>query len=161
MPPYFIDSVAHLAGFIMNVSDVMDIKNNFCVTPGWNSMRLARPLVAGEKYQSYFKMIATAEDSDIYLGDVYILQKEKIIGFVEGIKFRRYPRLLLSRFFSASDESGTAASKASDVKHNAPAAAAKPSETLVPSHIDAKPSASFQTEVFKQSQTSKAEKASS
>ena len=158
--PPFIDSVAHLAGFIMNVSDVMDTKNNFCVTPGWNSMRLARPLVASEKYQSYVKMIATAEDSDIYLGDVYILQRGEIIDFVGGIKFRRYPRLLLSRFFSAPDESG-AGSKASDVKHNAPAAAAKPSETLVPSHTDAKPSAGPQAEVTKQPQTSKTEKASS
>lgn len=133
VPPYFIDSVAHLAGFIMNVSDAMDTKNKFCVTPGWNSMRLARPLVAGEKYQSYVKMIATAEESDTYLGDVYILQRGEIIGFVGGIKFRHYPRLLLSRFFSAPDESG-AGSKAGDVKH-APAAAVK-AIALVASEAD-------------------------
>jgi monodictyphenone polyketide synthase len=35
IPPYFIDSVAHLAGFIMNVSDANDTKNSFSVTPGW------------------------------------------------------------------------------------------------------------------------------
>lgn len=39
--PYFIDSVAHLAGLIMNVSDAMDTKANFCVTPGRGSMRFA------------------------------------------------------------------------------------------------------------------------
>lgn len=33
VPPHFIDSVAHLAGFVMNVSDAMDTRNNFCVTP--------------------------------------------------------------------------------------------------------------------------------
>lgn len=159
VPPYFIDSVAHLAGFIMNVSDAMDTKNKFCVTPGWNSMRLARPLVAGEKYQSYVKMIATAEDSDTYLGDVYILQRGEIIGFVGGIKFRHYPRLLLSRFFSAPDESG-AGSKVGDVKH-APAAAANPSETLVPPQTASKPSGSPQPEVSKKPETSKVEKSSS
>lgn len=105
VPPFFIDSVAHLAGFIMNVSDAMDSKNNFCVTPGWGSMRFAKPLVAGAKYRSYVKMIPTAEDPSVYLGDVYVLQDDVIIGMVGGIKFRRYPRILLSRFFSAPDDS--------------------------------------------------------
>ncbi|KAL5316080.1 hypothetical protein ACEPPN_016957 [Leptodophora sp. 'Broadleaf-Isolate-01'] len=104
IPPYFIDSVAHLAGFIMNVSDAGDIKNNFCVTPGWGSLQFAKPLVAGGKYRSYVKMIPTAEDPNIYHGDVFILQDNIIIGMCGAIKFRRYPRLLLNRFFSAPDE---------------------------------------------------------
>lgn len=104
VPPFFIDSVAHLAGFIMNVSDAMDSKNNFCVTPGWGSMRFAKPLVAGAKYRSYVKMIPTAGDPSVYLGDVYILQDDVIIGMVGAIEFRRYPRILLSRFFSAPDD---------------------------------------------------------
>ncbi|PCG96050.1 Acyl transferase/acyl hydrolase/lysophospholipase [Penicillium occitanis (nom. inval.)] len=101
VPPYFIDSVAHLAGFVMNVSDAIDTKQNFCVTPGWGSMRFAKPLVAGQKYRSYVKMIPTADDPSVYLGDVYILQDDIIIGEVGAIKFRRYPRILLNRFFSA------------------------------------------------------------
>jgi iterative type I PKS product template protein len=111
-PPYFIDSVAHLAGFIMNVSDAIDTKTNFCVTPGWRSMRFARPLVAGSKYRSYVKMIPTPEDPTVYLGDVYILQDNEIIGMVGGIQFRRYPRILLNRFFSAPDEGGAHAAPA-------------------------------------------------
>ena len=101
VPPYFIDSLAHLAGFVMNVSDAIDTKQNFCVTPGWGSMRFAKPLVAGQKYRSYVKMIPTADDPSVYLGDVYILQDDIIIGEVGAIKFRRYPRILLNRFFSA------------------------------------------------------------
>lgn len=104
VPPYFIDSVAHLAGFVMNVSDAIDTKANYCVTPGWSSMRFARALEAGAKYRSYVKMIPTSEDRTVYLGDVYILQDDTIIGLVGGIKFRQYPRILLNRFFSAPDE---------------------------------------------------------
>ncbi|KAI1371168.1 ketoacyl-synt-domain-containing protein [Hypoxylon crocopeplum] len=104
VPPHFIDSVAHLAGFIMNVSDAIDNTNNFCVTPGWNSMRFSRPLVPGAKYKSYTKMIPTVEDPSVYLGDVYIMQDGEIMGMVGEIKFRRYPRLLLGRFFSAPDD---------------------------------------------------------
>nr|POF02469.1 atrochrysone carboxylic acid synthase [Quercus suber] len=103
LPPYFIDSVAHLAGFVMNVSDANDCKNNFCVTPGWASLRFAKPLVAGAKYRSYVKMIQTNEDPTVYLGDVYVMQESSIIGMCGGIKFRRYPRVLLDRFFSPPD----------------------------------------------------------
>ncbi|KAL5041470.1 hypothetical protein BDW71DRAFT_217836 [Aspergillus fruticulosus] len=106
VPPYFIDSVAHLAGFIMNCSDAIDTANNYCVTPGWNAMRFAKPLTPGARYRSYVKMIPTAEDPTIYFGDVYILQEEDgaIVGVVNGIQFRRYPRILLSRFFSPPDK---------------------------------------------------------
>jgi iterative type I PKS product template protein len=104
IPPYFIDSVAHLAGFIMNVSDSVDTKADFCVTPGFASMRFAQPLIAGNKYRSYVKMIPTPEDPTVYLGDVYIFQDATIVGMVGGMQFRRYPRILLNRFFSAPDE---------------------------------------------------------
>ncbi|EFX02748.1 polyketide synthase [Grosmannia clavigera kw1407] len=103
IPPDFIDSVAHLAGFVMNVSDAHDTHANFSVTPGWGSMRLAVPLVAGGQYRSYVKMVPTFEDPRIFLGDVYVLRALDgvIIGVVGAIEFRQYPRLLLNRFFSA------------------------------------------------------------
>jgi monodictyphenone polyketide synthase len=113
VPPYFIDSVAHLAGFIMNCSDAMDAKKNYCVTPGWKSMRFAEPLVAGAKYTSYVKMIPSKKDPSMFFGDVYIMRREdsQIIGMVGGIQFSRYPRLLLSRFFSPPDLAHTKESK--------------------------------------------------
>ncbi|KAI0191845.1 hypothetical protein EV127DRAFT_460961 [Xylaria flabelliformis] len=107
--PHFIDSVAHIAGFVMNVSDVTDTHTKIYFTPGWKSMRFARPLEAGNKYRSYVKMIPT-EDVTIYLGDVYVLHDDTIIGFVGGIKFHRCPRVLLSRFFSAPDTAGQSSS---------------------------------------------------
>lgn len=113
VPPYFIDSVAHLAGFIMNCSDALDTNNNYCVTSGWESMRFAEPLVAGSRYRSYVKMIPTKKDPAVYLGDVYILRAEDnaIVGMVGGIHFRSFPRILLNRFFSpptATDAGKTA-----------------------------------------------------
>lgn len=147
VPPFFIDSVAHLAGFIMNVSDAMDSKNNFCVTPGWGSMSFAKPLVAGAKYRSYVKMIPTAEDPSVYLGDVYVLQDDVIIGMVGGIQFRRYPRILLSRFFSAPDDSkappvATAtSSKPAVTKPATPQAAPKLAATPAPKPLPAPTSA--------------------
>jgi monodictyphenone polyketide synthase len=154
VPPYFIDSVAHLAGFTMNVSDAIDTKANFCVTPGWSSMRFARPLVAGAKYRSYVKMIPTVEDPATYFGDVYILQDNVIIGMVGAIKFCRYPRILLDRFFSAPDAGKTskhatsaptkhvhtAALAAPKATAPAPVQASKPAPPVVPkSHLPPTP----------------------
>ena len=126
VPPYFIDSVAHLAGFIMNCSDAMDTQNNYCVTPGWKSMRFAMPLVPGAKYRSYVKMIPTVEDPSIYLGDVYIMQDDAIMGMVGGIQFRRYPRILLSRFFSPPDKMAAMESKPKAAASQAPVPAPAP-----------------------------------
>ncbi|KAF2964221.1 hypothetical protein GQX73_g9348 [Xylaria multiplex] len=63
IPPHFIDSVYHLAGFVMNVSDIMDTKANYFVTP----------------------------DPSVFFGDVYVLQGDAIIGVMIGMQFRRYP----------------------------------------------------------------------
>lgn len=134
VPPFFIDSVAHLAGFVMNVSDAIDTRTNFCVTPGCGSLRIARPLVAGAKYQSYVKMIPTAEDPTVYLGDVYILQEGEIIGLVRAIKFRRYPRVLLNRFFSPPDSKNGGA-----VTTKAHSTVSKP---VVPKPVISKPAVS-------------------
>ncbi|KAL4887524.1 hypothetical protein BJY04DRAFT_225501 [Aspergillus karnatakaensis] len=158
IPPYFIDSVAHLAGFVMNVSDAIDTKANYCVTPGWQSLRFAKPLIAGAKYRSYVKMIQTEEDPTVYLGDVYIMQEGVIIGMCGGIQFRRYPRILLNRFFTAPEEAGAGSHAAASATPapkpvaqtnvsapqptpattaSAPAAIATPAETSVPAPVPA------------------------
>ena len=130
IPPYYIDSVVHLAGFIMNCSDAMDTKANFCVTPGWSSFRMARPLIAGSKFRSYVKMLPALEDPTLYSGDVYILQDDIIVGMASQMKFHRYPRLLLSRFFSAPDAGAskhhTNAAPPAAAASSRPAAAPKP-----------------------------------
>src|SRR3569833_3291300 len=71
VPPYFIDSVAHLAGFIMNVSDGIDTKTNFCVTPGWRSIQNTKPHNTKTKNHTNVKMIPSADDPTTYFGDVY------------------------------------------------------------------------------------------
>jgi len=145
VPPFFIDSVCHLAGFVMNVSDAIDSKNNFCVTPGWDSLRMARPLVAGGKYRSYVKMIPTVEDPTVYLGDVYVLQDDEIIGVMQSMKFRRYPRILLSRFFSPADVKNSASGSTvttNNIIHaskTAPVAALTPAVTGITKPAEPKP----------------------
>lgn len=150
VPPYFIDSVAHLAGFIMNCSDAMDCKNSYCVTPGWKTMRFAKPLLPGAKYRSYVKMIPSVEDPSVYFGDVYVMQDNKITGMVGGIQFRSYPRILLNRFFSPPDKGGAshaaaATTRTTPSKPSQPAkltAAATTAATSTPSTLSSQPAPS-------------------
>lgn len=103
VPPFHIDSVVHLAGFILNGGNALDPRKNFYVTPGWKSMRFARPLVAGDRYVSYVKMMPIDKQPGFFEGNVFIIQGETVVGLVGGITFRSFPRLLLDGFFSPPD----------------------------------------------------------
>ncbi|OJJ08490.1 hypothetical protein ASPVEDRAFT_89706 [Aspergillus versicolor CBS 583.65] len=99
-PPHWIDSVSHLAGLVMNGSDASNTRDYFYVTPGCSSFRLLNPLEAGGRYRSYVRMFPMPDEPNMYAGDVYILQDQRIVGMVGQIRFRRVPRLLMDRFFS-------------------------------------------------------------
>ena len=91
--PFWIDSLAHLSGFILNGSDAVDSKNFVYISHGWKSMRFARTLVRTTTYNSYVKM--QSGPNDTMVGDVYILEGNTIIGIVGGLKFQRIPRRIL------------------------------------------------------------------
>lgn len=95
--PYWIDSVAHLAGFTVNANDALDSTKQVYISHGWESMRFAEPLSASKTYRSYVKM-QPAEDSSVVSGDVYIFDGDRIIGMVGALKFQCIPRQLLNTF---------------------------------------------------------------
>ena len=95
LSPYWIDSIAHLSGFVLNANDTLDSKNHVFISHGWESMRFVVPLSADKKYRAYVKMQSVA-DSTIMAGDVYLLEQGAIVGLVEGLKFQQIPRKLLN-----------------------------------------------------------------
>ena len=94
--PYWIDSVAHLAGFIVNANDALDSGKHVYISHGWGSMRFAEPLSASKTYRSYVKMQAAS--GNMMSGDVYIFEGDRIIGMVGALKFQCIPRTLLNTF---------------------------------------------------------------
>ncbi|ERF69996.1 hypothetical protein EPUS_03548 [Endocarpon pusillum Z07020] len=103
--PFFIDSVAHLSGFIVNAA--AESKNNVYISHGWESMRFAEAFDHTKEYNAYVKMQPAG--GKILAGDVYIFNAEKkIIGVVGGLKFQCIPRSLLNTFLPPPDGSAPA-----------------------------------------------------
>ncbi|KAL2012344.1 hypothetical protein VTN00DRAFT_5062 [Thermoascus crustaceus] len=91
--PCWIDSLGHIAGFIMNGNDNVQSKNQVFVNHGWDAMRCATKFTKGKTYQSYNKMQLAS--GTMYVGDTYILEEGKIVAIFEGVKFQGVPRQVL------------------------------------------------------------------
>ena len=92
--PYWIDSVGHLGGFVMNANDELDSRTQVYVSHGWESMRFSKPLVPGENYQTYVRMLPAGEGKMV-VGDVYLFHGGVVIGLIGGLKFQCVPRKVL------------------------------------------------------------------
>jgi iterative type I PKS product template protein len=109
--PWHMESLVALSAFILNCTEVLDNKNYFFITPGYKSMRFAKPLKPGGLYQSYVKMLPI-DEPNMYAGDVYILDGSGVVGMMEGILFRKWPRVMINRFFVPHDTKKVVMSKA-------------------------------------------------
>ena len=103
MPPHWIDSLFHVGGFVMNGSEASNTKDFFYVTNGWGSCRMVKPAIAGGSYRSYVRM-SPASETNMFSGDVYVMQDGAVVGMMGGMRFRRVNRILMDRFFSPPDK---------------------------------------------------------
>ena len=116
--PYWIDSVGHLSGFMINVKEALGDKKNVFISHGWDSLCFARPLSKDKKYTSYVKMQSAG--AKMMAGDVVLFEDDEIIGVFGGLKFQTIPRTLLNTFLPPA---GGAAQK--PIAKNAPKGAAQ------------------------------------
>lgn len=83
--PRWLDSLGHIAGFIMNATDSLGDVEMVFVNHGWDRMRIAETLVAGKTYRAYNRMQLV--EKALYEGDTYVLDdKRRIIAVFEGVK---------------------------------------------------------------------------
>ncbi|KAL9092385.1 MAG: hypothetical protein Q9159_000893 [Coniocarpon cinnabarinum] len=130
--PFWIDSLAHLSGFIVNGTDLIDSDNFLYISHGWGSMRFARELSADKKYTSYVRMLP--KPGNVRAGDVYIFEGEELVGVVGGLKFQQIPRKAMNAMLPPPKPAGSAPKSAAP----APKVAAKPA----PIQTSTKPKAS-------------------
>ncbi|KAI2483367.1 hypothetical protein Ptr902_05684 [Pyrenophora tritici-repentis] len=135
--PYWIDSLAHLSGFIVNASDHLDSENSVYISHGWGSIKIAGKLSPEKKYRSYVRM--QPAPGNISVGDVYIMDGAEIIGMVMGLKFQNIPRRALNIMMPPAGKAAAApASKAVAAKPAPKAIAAAPLKAA-PAKAAAKP----------------------
>ncbi|OQE35476.1 hypothetical protein PENCOP_c013G03618 [Penicillium coprophilum] len=91
--PFWIDSIGHLSGFIMNASDNTDSKNQVFVNHGWDSMRCLKKFDPSVTYRTYVRM-QPWKDS-IWAGDVYMFEGDDIVAVYGGVKFQALARKIL------------------------------------------------------------------
>lgn len=82
--PHWVDSLGHIAGFIMNGNDNVESKSQVFINHGWGAMRCATTFAYGKTYQTYNKMQLV--EGTMYAGDTYIFEEGNIVAIFEGVK---------------------------------------------------------------------------
>lgn len=104
--PYWIDSVAHISGFIVNGSDAVDSREKVYISHGWDSLKFSEPLDAQKTYRSYVRMQQRKDKT--MAGDVYVFDGDTIVGMVGGLAFQAIPRKVLNMFLPPVGATATA-----------------------------------------------------
>ncbi|CAA9962122.1 Polyketide synthase PKS1 [Pyrenophora teres f. maculata] len=135
--PYWIDSLAHLSGFIVNASDHLDSENSVYISHGWGSIKIAGKLSPEKKYRSYVRM--QPAPGNISVGDVYIMDGAEIIGMVMGLKFQNIPRRALNIMMPPAGKAAAAPAAKAVAAKPAPRAITAAPVKAAPAKAAAKP----------------------
>ena len=100
--PCWIDTVAHLAGFVLNASTKTPADAVF-ISHGWQSFRIAAPLSDEKTYRGYVQ-IQPIGTRGVMAGDVYIFVGEHVVVVCKGIKFEKMKRHILQSLLSTGKE---------------------------------------------------------
>ncbi|KAI1156884.1 polyketide synthase [Nemania diffusa] len=93
--PYWIDSVCHISGFIVNATDAVDSREHVYISHGWGSIRFAERLDGSKSYQSYIRM-QNVKGTKMMAGDAYIFDGDRLIGIAGDVRFQAIPRKVLN-----------------------------------------------------------------
>ena len=134
LKPFWIDSLVHLSGFVMNASDATDSKENVYISHGWDEMRFATKFSPANKlYTVYVKMQFI--EAKVVAGDVYIFEDEKVVGLCSGLRFQQIPKALLNILLPPKSE------KTEKVRQPKAPSGARPAvipEVVIPKQISAR-----------------------
>lgn len=83
----WIDSLGHISGFIMNANDATNNQEQVFINHGWEKLRHAERLTASKTYRAYCRM--QLEEKTTFVGDVFVLDGNRIVAMYEGIKVCR------------------------------------------------------------------------
>lgn len=136
--PFWIDSLCHISGFIINGTDAVDSREQVFISHGWQSMRFVEVPVAHKEYRTYIRM-QPVKGSKMMAGDAYVFDGDRLIGVTGDIRFQAIPRKVLNMMLpprGAAAGNAAPARRAIAAKTPAKAAPSKKQKTaLSPSNI--------------------------
>ncbi|KAL8727579.1 MAG: hypothetical protein Q9181_005663 [Wetmoreana brouardii] len=100
--PCWIDSLGHIAGFIMNGNDNVYSKDQVFVNHGWKAMRCGKPIESGKPYTTYNRM--QLESGTMYAGDTYIFEDQELVAIFEGVMFQGVNRSVLDNLLPSKTQ---------------------------------------------------------
>lgn len=136
--PFWIDSLCHISGFIINGTDAVDSRDQVFISHGWGSMRFIETPAAGKEYRTYIRM-QPVKGSKMMAGDVYIFDGDRLIGITGDIRFQAIPRKVLNIMLpprgAAAIASAPAAGAIPAAKVASKPASTKSKKALTPSNL--------------------------
>lgn len=105
--PYWIDSIVHLAGFVLN-GHFTTPEDKVFISHGWKSLRIAvGKLDEGRSYSSYVRMQPVAGTKGVMAGDVYLFDGKEVIAMCHGLKFQELKKTILHSLLTRSSNAAT------------------------------------------------------
>lgn len=103
--PYWIDSIVHLAGFVLNGS-VNTPEDAVYISHGWKSLRITGELSEHISYKSYVRMQPIG-GRGLFAGDVYIFEGDEVVAVCTGLKFQEIKKHVLHALLPGSTKMGS------------------------------------------------------
>ncbi|KAJ0114474.1 hypothetical protein J7T55_004717 [Diaporthe amygdali] len=132
--PRWIDSLGHIAGFIMNANDKLSSKSTVFVNHGWDHMRISDSLEPGKTYRAYNRMHLI--EKTLYTGDTYIFDGVQLIAVFEGVTFQGVPRQSLDHLLPNRAAANAPILKINPQATNVSAKVGPPASGTLESHMD-------------------------
>ncbi|KAI8633749.1 polyketide synthase [Xylariaceae sp. FL1651] len=125
--PYWIDSLCHISGFIVNGTDAVDSREHVYISHGWGNMRFAKRLEATKTYQTYIRM-QNVKGTKMMSGDAYVFDGDEIIGIAGDVRFQAIPRKVLNIVLPPQGAAAAAATPARSAPVTKPAVVKAPTK---------------------------------
>ncbi|KAL7943594.1 polyketide synthase [Trichoderma barbatum] len=92
--PFLNDAAIHLCGFLLN-SGLNYPEEDVFICPGFRSWSFLDSLYPGKTYSTYVYMQESASSDSSMLGNCYVLDGDRIVQELVGIKFQKMKRVAL------------------------------------------------------------------
>ncbi|MCJ1313534.1 hypothetical protein MMC25_007213 [Agyrium rufum] len=138
--PYWLDSIIHLAGFVLN-GNIEAPEGSVYISHGWESLKIGTELSESKEYTTYVRM-QPMDNKGLYAGDVYMFEGKDVVAVCTGLKFQEMKKNTLMMLLGGNSAPSAPASRSAPKMAAAPKKAAK---TKAPKKIETAPAPTGQT----------------